>query len=107
MKAATNFIERTETYELCSIADEIIDSSELMENNKPIPCSKAIDGIILKGMQSTYSFFLSEFRKFQIQFESSPKDAATLLRLIRNEKFILYTDVITLYIMPVLNEINE
>lgn len=85
MENAIGLIEQAESNELCEMIDKLIEKNTVVAGSKPRPCKDALNGMINNGLQITYSYIIAEFFKFRIRFASTPKDADTLLKHIKDE----------------------
>ena len=65
-------------------------------------CSEVLNGLMLEGITNTYSFFMTTFRQYEIEYDSMPKDRESLLVALRDERYATLSDTIIVLILPVL-----
>ena len=65
-------------------------------------CENVLNGALQKGISQSYSYILSNFRKIEINFESSNKTEKELLNMIANGDELTFAAAISVFMRRVL-----
>lgn len=91
---------------MCDLADHLINSNTDLSSVSIPKCSSVLNGVLTQGISKSYSYMLSEFREFQIEYDAVNKTQKNIDIIIGDPRYLADSTAITIYLNTVLQDLE-